>query len=89
MAGQRAPAELVGKYGLQSEVMRDLLASYLAERAAELGYASLVGMANTLRGLFWRDLEQYHPGISSLHLDPEVATAWKERLRQVRTRTGG
>ena len=70
MAGQRTPAELVGKYGLHSQAMRELLTSYLAERAAELDYASLVGMANTLCGLFWRDLEQHHPGISSLRPGP-------------------
>ena len=78
------PAELVGKYGLQSQPVRDLLTSYLAERAAELDYASLVRMANTLCGLFWRDLEHHHPGISSLHLAPQAAAAWKQRLRQVR-----
>jgi len=88
MAGQRTPAELVGKYGLHSQAMRELLTSYLAERAAELDYASLVGMANTLCGLFWRDLERHHPGIASLHLDLEVAAAWKERLRQVRDQDG-
>ena len=89
MAGQRTPAELVGKYGLHSQAMRGpVIFSYLAERAAELDYASLVRMANTLCGLFWRDLEQHHPGISSPHLDPEVAAAWKERLRQVRDQDG-
>ena len=88
MAGQRTPAELVGKYGLHSQAMRELLTSYLAERAAELDYASLAGMANTLCGLFWRDLEEHHPGIASLHLDTGVATAWKERLRQVRDQDG-
>jgi hypothetical protein len=88
MAGQRTPAELAGKYGLQSQPVRDLLTAYLAERAAELDYASLVGMARTLCGLFWRDLEQHHPGIASLHLHPEVAAAWKQRLRQVRDQDG-
>jgi hypothetical protein len=88
MAGQRTPAELVGKYGLRSEAIRDLLISYLAERAAELDYASLARIANTLCGLFWRDLEQHHPGICSLHLDAEVAAAWKQRLRQVRDHDG-
>ncbi len=88
MTGQRTPAELVGKYGLQSEPMRELFTSYLAERAAELDYASLVQMANTLCGLFWRDLEQHHPGLASLHLDAEVAAAWKDRLKQVRDQDG-
>jgi integrase len=88
MTGQRTPAELVGKYGLRSRPMRELFTSYLAERAAELDYASLVGMANTLCGLFWRDLEQHHPGIASLALDTEVAAAWKDRLKQVRDPDG-
>lgn len=88
MTGQRTPAELVGKYGLHSPAIRELLTSYLAERAAELDYASLTGMANTLCGLFWRDLERHHPGICSVRLDPEVAAAWKERLRQVRDQDG-
>ena len=88
MAGQRTPAELVDKYGLRSESMRELLVTYLAERAAELDYSSLVHLANTLCGLFWRDLEQHHPGIASLHLDADVTIAWKERLRQVRDQDG-
>ena len=88
MTGQLTPAGLVAKYGLRNESMRELFTSYLAERAAELDYASLVGMANTLCGNFWRDLEQHHPGIASLRLDSEVAAAWKERLRQVTDRDG-
>ena len=88
MTGQLAPAGLVAKYGLQDESMRVLFTSYLAERAAELDYASLVGMASTLCGNFWRDLEQHHPGISSLRLDTEVAAAWKERLGQITDRDG-
>jgi integrase len=88
MTGQLTPAGLVAKYGLRDESMRELFTSYLAERAAELDYASLVGMANTLCGNFWRDLEQHHPGICSLRLDTEVATAWKERLRQLTDRDG-
>ncbi len=88
MTGQLTPAGLVAKYGLQDESMRELFTSYLTERAAELDYASLVGMANTLCGNFWRDLEQHHPGISSLRLDTEVAAAWKERLGQVTDRDG-
>jgi hypothetical protein len=31
--------------------------------------------------VFWKDLERHHPGIDSLHLSSEVATAWKQRLR--------
>ncbi len=88
MSGQRTPAELVGKYGLQNPFIRDLFVSYLAERAVEMDYASLVHLANALCGLFWRDLEQHHPGIASLHLDAGIAATWKERLQQVRNQDG-
>ena len=37
-------------------------------------------LASSLGGLFWRDLERHHPGIDSLHLAPEVAAAWKQRV---------
>ncbi|WP_329536822.1 site-specific integrase (plasmid) [Streptomyces sp. NBC_01450] len=88
MPGQRTPAELVDKYALQNPSMRELFVSYLSERAAELDYASLVHMAHALCGLFWRDLEQHHPGIDSLHLETSVTTAWKERLKHVRDQDG-
>jgi integrase len=88
MPGQRTPAELVGKYGLQNPPIRELFVSYLAERAVEMDYASLVHLANALCGLFWRDLEQHHPGIASLQLDAGIAATWKERLRQVRDQDG-
>jgi hypothetical protein len=53
---------------------------YLRERQPQLDYATLNGLAYELGKLFWRDLELHHPGIDSLHLPPETATAWKERI---------
>ncbi|MGH8997460.1 MAG: hypothetical protein ACRDYB_15775, partial [Acidimicrobiales bacterium] len=38
---------------------------------------------------FWSDLEAHHPGIDSLRLDAEVASAWKQRLRTRPPRSGG
>ena len=60
--------------------VRDLLVEYLTERAPELDHTSLRSIARNLCRLFWRDLEIHHPGIDSLHLAPQVAQAWKERL---------
>jgi integrase len=88
MAGQLSPAQLAGKYQIQSPAMRQLLTAYLAERAPELDYISLVKLAATLCGLFWQDLERHHPGIDSLHLAPEVAVAWKERLKLLHDKHG-
>ena len=88
MPGQRSSAELVTKHNLHSESMRALFTDYLAERAAELDYASLLQLSNTLCGLFWRDLERHHPGIDSLRLSPDIAAAWKQRLRHIRDQDG-
>jgi hypothetical protein len=88
MVGQRSPADLVDRYQIQSPSIRRLLTVYLSERAAELDYASLIHLANGLCGLFWRDLERHHPGIDSLHLAPDVAVAWKERLKLVHDKDG-
>ena len=80
-AGQRSPAELIDRFDLACRPVRDLLVDYLCERAPALDYSSLRSLAADLGNTFWKDLERHHPGINSLHLAPEVATAWKRRLR--------
>ena len=64
------------------------MVEYLTERAPDLDHTSLRSIARTLCRLFWRDLEIHHPGIGSLHLAPEVARAWKERLSFIRDADG-
>ncbi|MGW1520741.1 tyrosine-type recombinase/integrase [Streptomyces sp. NPDC002287] len=79
-AGQVTPAELVDRYDLKCQPVRDLLVGYLTERQPTLDYATLKSLAAILAGNFWADLEQHHPGIDSIRLSPETATAWKTRL---------
>lgn len=80
-AGQLTVEELVDRRGVQNREVRDLLIAYLRERQPALDYASLADAAYILAGCFWRDLELHHPGIDSLDLPVEVATAWKQRLQ--------
>ena len=82
-AGQRSPEELIDRYELVCQPIRNLLVDYLRERQPALDYTSLDALAYYLGGLFWSDLERHHPGISSLHLPAEVASAWKQRLRTI------
>ena len=82
-AGQRTPAELIDRYQLACRPVRDLLVEYLQERQPALDYTSLDSLATMLGKLFWADLERHHPGIDSLRLPPDVAAAWKQRLRTV------
>ena len=80
-AGPRTPAELIGRYHLKCRPVRDLLIDYLCERQPAMDYGSLKALACILGMLFWQDLERHNPGISSLHLPPGVAAAWKQRLQ--------
>lgn len=81
LRGQLTPAQLVDRYPIINRAVRDVLVHYLTERATALDYSSLSEQAQMLTRLFWVDLERHHPGISSLHLPPEVAQQWKQRLR--------
>jgi integrase len=79
--GQRPVEELVDRYPIACRPVRDLLVDYLKERQPSIGYVTLRGRVYQLASCFWADLEQHHPGIDSLRLPRDVATAWKQRLR--------
>ncbi len=83
--GQLSPAQLIDRYGIACRPVRDVLVAYLQERQPMLDHTSLGNLAFALGGLFWRDLEHHHPGIDSLHLHPDVAAAWKQRV-MIKTR---
>jgi len=84
--GQLSSTALVDRYQLAPGPIRNVIIDYLAERRPSLDYSTLNRLALELAGLFWADLEHHHPGIASLHLAPDVAAGWKERLK-TKTRT--
>ncbi len=86
--GRRSIEQIIDKYGIECRPVRDLMVEYFTERAPDLDHTSLRSIARNLCRLFWRDLEIHHPGIDSLHLAPEVARAWKERLSCIRDADG-
>lgn len=73
--------ELVARCGVQNEAVRGVFARYFQEREVNLDYNSLVNAVKSLCKLYWADLEQHHPGISSLHVPRAVAQDWKKRVR--------
>jgi hypothetical protein len=79
--GQPSPADLIAQCGIACRPVADLLVAYLAERQPAVDYSTLRRLADSLGRLFWRDLEIHHPGIGSLALSAEVATAWKQRIQ--------
>lgn len=78
--GQQPVEEMIDRYQLACRPVRDLLVDYLRERQLAVDYASLRSVAFCLGKLFWKDLEDHHPGINSLRLTPEVAASWKQRI---------
>ena len=78
--GQLSCAQLIDRYAITCDPVRDLLVDYLRERQPGVDYATLHKLSYTLGRLFWRDLEIHHPGIDSLRLSANVATAWKQRI---------
>jgi hypothetical protein len=87
--GQIAVEQVIGRYGIACRPVRNLLVDYLHERALSLDYVSLRAVAFSLGKLFWKDLEDHHPGIDSLRLTSGVAAGWKQRiaLKTVRNKT--
>ena len=81
MAGQVSVAQLVDRYALQCRPVRDLIVDYLTERQPAMDYTTLEGLSRILAFHFWKTLETLSPGIDSLRLAPDVAAAWKQRVK--------
>jgi len=78
--GQLTVEEMVDRYPITCQPARALIIDYLRERQPAVDHATLRSLSRALAGLFWRDLELHHHGISSLRLEPGVAAAWKHRV---------
>jgi integrase len=87
-AGPRTPGQMIDRYHLACQPVRDLLVDYLRERQPTLDHSTLQELGYELGKLFWADIEQHHHGISTIHLPDDVARAWKQRL-QVKDGSGG
>jgi integrase len=79
--GQLTVEQLIDRYDLACRPVRDLLVDYLRERQPTVDYSTLTGLATALGLWFWKDLEKHHAGIDSLRLAPDIAAAWKQRLK--------
>jgi hypothetical protein len=84
--GQPPCEQLIDRYRIQCQPVRDVLVDYLRERQPSADFSSLHSLAYLLGKLFWADLEACHPGIASLKLPHDVAAAWKQRvMTRIRT----
>jgi len=79
--GQKSITELVDNYPIRSSRVRALLIAYLTERSLAVDYSTLRALVADLCNLYWLAVESIAPGIDTIDLPPEVATAWKEQVR--------
>jgi integrase len=84
--GKPTCEQLIDRYQIACQPVRDVLVDYLRERQPAVDFSSLQRLAYLLGKLFWADLEAHHPGIGSLRLPRDAAAAWKQRV-MTRTRT--
>ncbi|MEU6199335.1 site-specific integrase [Streptomyces sp. NPDC047061] len=84
--GQLTVEQLVDRFRLRSRSVRNLIVDYLKERQPSVDYSTLQNLSRALAHNFWADLEHHHPGIDSINLPADVATAWKERFRTITER---
>ncbi|SFO73794.1 hypothetical protein SAMN04489713_10958 [Actinomadura madurae] len=77
---RRTLEELVDRYAIQHQGVRQLILDYLARRRSELDYSSLDQHARSLAGAFWAKIEALSPGQPDLRIDADLYERWREAL---------
>jgi site-specific recombinase XerC len=80
MRGQLTMEEMVDRYGIRDQGVRQLLIDYLDRRRAEADYGSIANLSRHLAGLFWAKIETINPGQTSLHIDSATYDQWRAEL---------
>jgi hypothetical protein len=80
LAGRRSLEELVDRYEIRHQGIRQLILDYLARRRSELDYSSLDQHARSLAGLFWAKIEALAPGHPDLRIDAGLYEQWRQSL---------
>lgn len=81
LSGRLTIEQLVDRYGVRHQGVRQLLIDYLERRSPELDYSSLDQLSRKLAGLFWAKIEKLAPAQADLRLDVELYQRWRDVLR--------
>ncbi|MFJ2131420.1 tyrosine-type recombinase/integrase [Streptomyces sp. NPDC087845] len=80
--GQLTITQLVDRYPLQHQGVRQLLIDYLTRRRASTDYTTITALARQLANTFWAKIEKINPGQQDLALSPEVYAQWREAVKR-------
>jgi integrase len=81
LSGRRTIEELVDRYDIRHQGIRQLLVDYLERRSAELDYSTLEQLSRSLAGLFWAEIEALAPGQGDLRVGVELYGRWRDTLQ--------
>lgn len=80
LSGRRTVQELVDRYDIRHQGVRQLLLDYLRRREPEMDYSTLDQLSRSLAGLFWAKIEALAPGQPDLRISADLYRRWREAL---------
>jgi hypothetical protein len=78
--GQQTVTELVDRYPIRNQAVRQLIIDYASRRRTDTDYSSLTNLVLNLAYHFWCKIEALAPGQADLRIDPEVYATWREQI---------
>lgn len=78
--GQLSSRDLVERYELKNEAVKELLVAYLERREADTDFGSRQMLAKSLASHFWKSIEQIAPEQADLRLPAHVYDQWRATI---------
>ncbi|WP_328844603.1 tyrosine-type recombinase/integrase [Streptomyces sp. NBC_00258] len=79
--GQYTIEEMVDRYGIKHQGIRQLLIDYLVRRRADTDYITTEGLARHLASHFWAKIEELNPDQQDLVLSTDLYDQWRADLQ--------
>ncbi|WP_405974226.1 site-specific integrase [Streptomyces sp. NBC_00988] len=80
-SNQRTIEQLVDRYPIAHQGVRQLLVDYLRRRRVEADYTTIDRLSRHLASHFWAKVEQINPGQADLILASEVYDQWRAEIQ--------
>jgi site-specific recombinase XerD len=78
--GQLTIEQMVDRYPIRNQAVRQLLIDYFTRRSADTDYASISHMVLEVAHHFWEKIERINPDQGDLRIDPEVYATWRHMI---------
>lgn len=78
--GQLSVEQMVDRYQIHNQTVRQLLLDYFHRRAADTDYASLANLVLLVAHHFWEKTEQLNPDQTDLRIAPGLYARWRDMI---------